>query len=86
MIETSIPTPNIRRLRGYSFDPSLSVQLDTALVNEAVFKVRWEKKLKPGPVGEYLEIVDVDPASQCFYQPVDLNEPLCAGAGRPHAV
>lgn len=67
--------PAFRRLRGYAFDPSLSVQLDTALVNEAVFKVFWENDLAQGPVGEYLEIVDYDPASKCFYAPVDLNHP-----------
>ncbi|MFN0277229.1 MAG: hypothetical protein ACKVRN_01365 [Pyrinomonadaceae bacterium] len=70
----SIPDPVFRRLRGYSFDPSLSAQLDTALVNEAVFKIDWEESLKPGPIGEYLEIVDYDPASKCFYEPVDLND------------
>src|ERR1700752_269171 len=76
MFDNGIPTPNVRRLRGYSFDPSLSVQLDTALVNEAVFKVRWEKELKIGPVGEDVEVVDFDPASNCFYKPVDLNDPF----------
>ena len=62
-----------RRLRGYSFDPSLSIQLDTALVNEAVFKIPWEGDLQPGPIGEYLEVIDYDPASKSFYEPVDLN-------------
>ena len=38
------------------------------------FTIPWEK-LEPGPVGEYLEVVDVDPASECFYEPVDLNDP-----------
>src|SRR5687768_5957096 len=66
--------PVFRRLRGYAFDPSLSLQLDTALVNEAVFKVCWEDNLKPGPVGEYLEIVDYDPASKYFYSPVNLDD------------
>jgi hypothetical protein len=75
MSNNGVPIPNFRRLRGYSFDPSLSVQLDTALVNESVFKVRWEAELQPGPVSEYLEVVDVDPASNCFYEPVDLNNP-----------
>lgn len=28
-----------------------------------------------GPVGEYLEVVDRDPASGCCYTPVDLNDP-----------
>jgi hypothetical protein len=32
-------------------------------------------RLQPGPIGEYLEVVDFDPASDCFYQPVDLNHP-----------
>lgn len=50
------------------------MQLETALVNEAVFKVRWEKNLEKGPVGEYVEVVDFDPASNCFYEPVDLND------------
>jgi len=75
MTHSGIPAPNSRRLRGYSFDPSLSVQLDTALFNEAVFKIRWEEPLKKGPTGEYLEVVDFDPASNCFYEPIDLNDP-----------
>lgn len=72
---TDITPPTFRRLRGYAFDPSLSVQMDTALVNETVFKVKWEA-LERGPVGEYIEVVDYDPASKCFYAPVDLNHPL----------
>jgi len=75
MPNNGVPPPNIRRLRGYSFDPSLSVQLETALVNEAVFKVRWEQDLDKGPIGEYVEVIDYDPASKCFYSPVDLNDP-----------
>lgn len=73
MANNCVPTPVFRRLRGYSFDPSLSVQLDTALVNKTKFKIRWEEHLQIGPVGEYLEVVDFDPASNCFYAPVDLN-------------
>ncbi len=73
--ENFVPHPVFRRLRGYAFDPSLSLQLDTALLNEAVFKVCWEEKLEPGPVGEYVEIVDYDPASKSFYAPVNLNHP-----------
>src|SRR5205823_13171678 len=33
-------------------------------------------ELLPGPRGEYIEVVDVDPASACVYDPVDLNDPL----------
>lgn len=78
----SVPKPVYRRLRGYAFDPSLSLQLETAVVNETVYKVRWEEEsvlpddgFMPGPIGEYLEIVDFDPASDCYYEPVNLNNP-----------
>lgn len=72
---TAIARPAYRRLRGYAFDPSLSVQLETMGVNEIIFRVDWEELTK-GPVGEYVEVVDFDPASACFYEPVDLNDPL----------
>jgi hypothetical protein len=107
------PAPVYRCLRGYAFDPFLSLSLETAFINEVVFKIRWED-LEPrdpddaqpdraaiadaqvadqeraferewsqnpgvGPVGEYLEIVDFDPASDAFYKPVDLNDPRLLG-------
>ena len=68
-----IPDPPVRRLRGYAFDPALSIQLETHGINEIVYKVPWEKALGKGPIGEYLEVIDYDPASACFYAPVDLN-------------
>ncbi|CAN7596072.1 hypothetical protein [Polaromonas sp. LjRoot131] len=65
--------PPFRRLRGYAFDPSLSLRLETAAINHAVFDIPWEQNLKPGPRGEYVEVVDYDPSSGCWYEPVDLN-------------
>ncbi len=77
------PPPPYRRLRAYTFDPSLATQLDTALINQAVLRVPWED-LEPGPVGDYLEVIDYDPASDCFYAPVDLDQPhLLAQDGLP---
>lgn len=72
-IEQSADRPPFRRLRGYAFDPSLSLKLDTASINHTVFEVPWETGLTPGPCGEYVEVVDYDPASGCWYDPVDLN-------------
>jgi hypothetical protein len=72
--EVAAPPPVYRRLRGYAFDPELSIRLETRHTNEAVFEVPWESQLEPGPVGEYVEVIDHDPASGCFYAPVDLNE------------
>jgi hypothetical protein len=81
---TPAPLPPARRLRGFAFDPSLSIQLDTFGINEIVYKIPWENDLDRGPIGEYLEVVDYDPASACFYEPVDLREPrLIAQDGLP---
>ena len=67
-------TPPYRRLRAFAVDPSLDRDMDLAVVNQAVIRVIWEE-LKPGPIGEYIEVVDYDPASERFYSPVDLNAP-----------
>jgi hypothetical protein len=69
-----VAPPPRRRVRVYAFDPSLSTQLRTAGLNDTVIEVPWEK-LEPGPIGEYVEVVDHDPASRCFYAPVDLDHP-----------
>ena len=53
------------------------------MINQVTLQVPWEEALLPGPVGEYLEVVDYDPASGCFYAPVDLNDPHLLAAGRP---
>ncbi|MDX1954711.1 MAG: hypothetical protein SFU20_04205 [Chitinophagaceae bacterium] len=66
--------PPFRKLRGYAFDPSLSLSVETAFINNMVYKVPWEKNLGKGPVGEYLEIVDFDPTTRKYYKPVDLND------------
>ena len=52
--------PAFRKLKGYAFDPSLSLNLDTFEINKIEYSVPWEE-LKPGPSGEYLEVIDYDP-------------------------
>lgn len=69
-----VPDPANRRLRVLAFDPSLAQRLETATFNEVRVAIPWEP-LAPGPIGEYLEVVDYDPASGVFYHPVDLNHP-----------
>ncbi len=34
--------PPYRKLRGYAFDPSLSLKMDTSLINEIIYKIPWE--------------------------------------------
>ena len=69
-----VPSPATRRLRVLAFDPSLTTRLATSTLNELTLELPWED-LAPGPVGEYVEIVDVDPASGVFYYPVALDHP-----------
>lgn len=82
------PLPAVRRLRIYAFDPQASVELETAVINDIVVELpwesRWEDPIQPGPVNDYLEVIDHDPASGVFYEPVDLDDPaLLAQDGLP---
>ena len=91
---SKIPPPAFRKLRGYAIDPSLSTTLSTMQVNELVYKVPWEKlgviddeTSGPYPVGDYVEIVDYDPATGRFYEPVNLDDAhLLAQDGHPPSV
>lgn len=88
MLSEAYPLPAMRRLRVYAFDPQASQQLDSAVINDAVialpWETRWEDALELGPVNEYLEVIDYDPACGIFYTPLDLNDPvLLAQDGLP---
>lgn len=65
--------PIYRYLRGYCLDPGFSTRLDTAGINEVTYRIPFEP-VEPGPVGEYIAVVDVDPPSNCWYAPVDLGQ------------
>ncbi len=69
-----ITQPPFRKLRGYAFDPLLSNQSATADINLVIYRVDWEL-LQPGPIGEYIEVVDYDPTIKKFYEPADLDHP-----------
>ena len=80
-LHRAVPQPLRRRLQIYAFDPQLESQIGTAGYSEAVVDVRWEP-LAPGPVGAYVEVVDIDPASALVYAPVELDRvELVAGDG-----
>ncbi|MBA4010942.1 MAG: hypothetical protein C0481_03675 [Phenylobacterium sp.] len=78
----------MRRFRVYAFDPLASMATESASFNHAVIALPWEEPweepLSPGPSGEYLEVVDFDPASGRFYAPLDPLDPvLLAQDGLP---
>ena len=70
-----ITQPPFRKLRGYAFDPLLSNQSATADINSVIYRINWET-LQPGPIGEYVEVIDYDPTIKKFYEPVDLDHPF----------
>lgn len=74
-VAREIPAPAARRLRVYAQDPLTGTKLDTLHLNQATLNVRWERDLAPGPVGEYLEVIDIDPTNNSVYAPVDLGHP-----------
>jgi len=80
------PAPPCRRLRVFSFDPLLATSLEDLEISTITLQVPWETdgRLGPGPVGDYIEVIDYDPASDCFYYPLDLSHPrLTAQDGLP---
>ncbi|HJQ61208.1 MAG TPA: hypothetical protein VJ890_30165 [Vineibacter sp.] len=76
---TDHPPPTVRRLRVYAFDPATAGTLGSVGYAYATIALPWEEawedKLEDGPVNDYLEVIDVDPASKQFYAPVNLNHP-----------
>jgi hypothetical protein len=89
LADTSPPRPlRERALRVFAFDPTLGVELATAGINEVTLRLRAgdkeDRPLQPGPSGEYVEVIDHDPASGCFYEPIDLDRPhILAQDGLP---
>jgi len=74
-LKPPVPDPPYRRLRIYAYDPGQQTDPTLFDVSVATVTTPWERDLKPGPIGEYLEVVDIDPASRAFYAPVDLDDP-----------
>lgn len=84
--------PPFRKLRGYAFDPSFSSTVSRRQTNEVIYKIKWEDT-QPGPIGEYLEVLDYDPTRRCYYEPINLEQnyvladyglPLAEGDPRFH--
>jgi hypothetical protein len=73
-LDPPLDPPPRRRLQVFAFDPTLGTDLATLGINHAVISIPWEP-LEPGPVGGYLEVIDIDPPSRVAYAPVDLDAP-----------
>lgn len=61
-----------------------NTDLDDPTIDELDKEIEGQSSLTAGPVGEYLEVIDQDPASGVFYVPIDLDDPrLLASDGLP---
>lgn len=80
-------SPNYRRLRVFSFDPLMATNLEGLCISTITVGLPWDgNNLLPGPIGDYIEVIDYDPNSRRFYHPVDLTDPrLVAQDGLPPA-
>ena len=78
-MRTAYPSPPARKLRVYAFDPQTASERGSVGYAYATIALPWEEPwedtLEIGPVNDYIEVVDVDPASRQFYEPIDLNDP-----------
>jgi hypothetical protein len=66
----NLDEPAFRLLRVYGLDPSAGNYIG----NVMSVKVKWEKDLKQGPVGEKIAVIDYDAANKSYYPPVNLND------------
>lgn len=71
-LDPGVATPAYRRIRVYSSDPSATTVSGNRSLAHLTVQLPWQK-LQPGPVDDYLEVVDIDPVSGCCYAPVDLE-------------
>lgn len=67
---TRLDEPTSRLLKVYALDPSAGNYVG----NVMSVRIRWERNLKPGPVGRRFAVIDYDGANKCYYPPVDLND------------
>jgi hypothetical protein len=82
-LDIGLSQPVFRRLRVFALNPGFGTRLDNARGNQTTLSMPWEN-LEPGPFGEYVEVIDYDAPSHCFYPPIDLNQPLLlVQDGRP---
>ena len=79
----STPLPVFRKLRIFAVDPGMTARFETAVMNEMTASIPWEP-LDPGPIGEYIAVVDENAEGARLNEPVDLERTeLLAQNGLP---
>ncbi len=72
-----------RRLRVFAFDPTTAKAYSNRKIRHVtiLLPLDIDPDLGLGPSGEYLEVIDYDPATRGFYRPVDLDDPKILSNG-----
>ena len=70
MLSRRAEEPAFRPLKVFAFDPSKGRNLN----NYMSFQVPYER-LEPGPIGEYVAVIDFDASNGTYYRSVDLDGP-----------
>ncbi|RZL85276.1 MAG: hypothetical protein EOP32_00430 [Rhodococcus sp. (in: high G+C Gram-positive bacteria)] len=65
-----MPTPERRWLRTFAFDP-----MSTRLTGRYLRLDIPYEDLRPGPIGQVVQVVDYDPVRKVWYSPLDLSDP-----------
>lgn len=75
-----VARPSRRRLQAFGFDP-----MSTRLTGRILHLDVPCERLRPGPAGQLVHVVDYDSSSDAWYRPVDLDDPaiLARGGLRP---
>lgn len=62
-----------RRLRVFAFDPTTARAYENRDFRHVTITLPpdLDPDLGTGPTGDYIEVIDYDPASRCFYRPFD---------------
>jgi hypothetical protein len=66
----SFKMPPYRPLKVYAFDPTRGRTMGNHMMINTPYEI-----LQRGPVGKYLEVIDYDANNNCYYQPVNLDDP-----------
>jgi hypothetical protein len=66
----SYPSPNVRPLKVYAFDPTVGKRLNNFMTVEVPYE-----DVGPGPTGQYIAVVDYDASNNKYYRAVDLQHP-----------
>src|SRR5687768_2293672 len=64
------PRPPVRPLKIYAFDPMVGLDRRTRVSVDT-----RNEPLQPGPMGARIAVIDYDISEDCYYLPVDLDDP-----------